>query len=542
MHNTLINEFIPSKLMNLVSEMAKGYDVTDNNEKIDKLVPAFEENGFKHIGSGTNRIVFLHQANQNIVFKIALDERGIEDNDSEYNLSGDQFLSTFITLNHESNGLVSVADRAYTFTSDDFNDNFEAVFKILKRIADYYILDDVGPKSFLNWGYTQNNEICLLDYAYLVPVDGVNFSCRSCQGDIIYSDDYTHLVCSHCKRKYTVSDLYHEKDEKALKFKGVTVANIDEDDEFNESRSYLNSMQKQRVTTSFDEGDEWDNAFGGATSSEETDEDNITEEDDMATQRQVPSQHIPTSYSMSETLNRETLAKLEQFKIEITEQEPEPIKAPNTYVINGVTVTAEDTDSDSDEYEDETSSTELVENVDYTVVEEDEAQEETSAETEESEEAYAETTSRCEEPEEAQEETSVEEEAEEPAAMEEPPVVEAPVVEQPKQVERPQQQNQSNRPHNNNNGQYRPAPYDNNRNNQNRPNNGQNKQYDNRNNQNRPNNNGQNKPYDNRNNNQNRPNNGQNKPYDNRNNQQQQPKPQNQQPQRQSNDDNWWDW
>ena len=202
-----ILELFPEKLINKLSDICDNIDIPDNNFRADKMIKALKKYGFEEVGCGTNRIVVREIDNEEFVYKIALDGMGINDNNMEYDLSFE--LPGLVVKNYETTGLISKAQFVYTFNSEDIDTYYNDVMDKLNIIKQKYLLFDVGPRSYKNWGYTTDaygnvEDILLLDYAYLVKMSDISIKrCRKCGCSLSYKDDLSGLICNDCGTEYS---------------------------------------------------------------------------------------------------------------------------------------------------------------------------------------------------------------------------------------------------------------------------------------------------------------------------------------------------
>lgn len=370
----LVNQYVAKDVIKYVKKIVDSFDLSDNIQKATLIRNRFEEIGFKLMGTGTNRIVFLSPENSDIVFKVALDERGIEDNIAEYELCTAPILEPYVTATYEHMGLIAVSQRAYTMNSSEFNSNIQRIYQILSNIAGEFLLDDVGPKSFLNWGFVGQN-IVINDYANLVPLTGVNLQCRSadCQGKIIYRPDYTGLECAHCKRQYTITELYVTRDISEEIFEGFNNAgvtpsanagysmddfygdaSVTEDDEPGISdmgdEEFEAEMARRRKNYSTEDAeDEGSSELVEETPDEEIDEatkQKYMNQDSGVTMNTI---HFPEGFSVDELASEETIQ--EDVVEESINVEPEQI-VEDSYPSEPSTL-ADDTDNSVEESSDD---------------------------------------------------------------------------------------------------------------------------------------------------------------------------------------------
>ena len=179
-----------------------------NHRRADVMVKFLKQFGFKEIGCGTNRIVFAHKDIEGRAFKIALDSRGILDNNMEEKLYSD--LKDIVPNFYDNNGLILIAERVIPFKKiSEFYDN-DRVSEILDTLAMRYVLNDVGPESFLNWGKDLMGRTLILDYAYLTPIEQcARHECPKCGSPFKYINNLKELKCTNkkCKAVFAIADI-----------------------------------------------------------------------------------------------------------------------------------------------------------------------------------------------------------------------------------------------------------------------------------------------------------------------------------------------
>jgi len=215
--NSTIGQYFNPMVLDYITKFVKhNIVITDNNLRADAIVQYLNEYGFREIGCGTNRIALKHEDDDSIVFKIALDERGIVDNNLEEVLSPK--LQPYVTVMYDNIGTISASEFVYTMKSGDMDNYYNGVSEILHRVGSRYILNDVGPNEFKNWGIRpETNEIVILDYAYLTPItEEMDFSCKAripgkkhkrCGGPLKYNKDFSKFVCTHCDAEFAIGDV-----------------------------------------------------------------------------------------------------------------------------------------------------------------------------------------------------------------------------------------------------------------------------------------------------------------------------------------------
>lgn len=174
--------------------------------------------GLVKFAAGTNRVVYRHPEFQDILFKIAADDVGLNDNPAEYR---NQFLlKPFVAKTFEISpcGTVAIVERVNPITSrEEYISVADDVFELITEwLVGKYVLADIGTKFFMNIGIRANFGVVLLDYPYVYELDGNKIFCRKpdptsptgvCDGDIDYDDGFNFLRCSKCGAVYKAKEL-----------------------------------------------------------------------------------------------------------------------------------------------------------------------------------------------------------------------------------------------------------------------------------------------------------------------------------------------
>ena len=219
-----INEVFTKDMLKAIHQVTDDPTIPDNNSKIDiinELLTRFEID-YVPIGPGTNRYAILIDG---IVFKIALDDWGMRDNLNEFAMSRE--LQPYVIKVYEVNSLGTIMTCQYVtvIDKDEYLKQKEAILAILEDLSQSYLLGDVGyvSKNFLNWGYTDEGDLVILDFAYIYKVIAHELLCnnKDCISHpyLEYNSTYTELHCPECRKKYTFMDIrrrYNKKDEEDL--------------------------------------------------------------------------------------------------------------------------------------------------------------------------------------------------------------------------------------------------------------------------------------------------------------------------------------
>lgn len=224
---TLISVADVQRLHYIASSLKYASDINLKYKMIDEvLVPR----GFKRFGCGTNRVVYKYLEDQSFLLKVAIDRVGLSDNPAEYK---NQFLlQPFVTKVFQVSpcGTVALVERVQPITShEEFAAVGEDIYDLLVNcIIGKYVLDDIGSKCFMNYGFRNGFGPVLLDYTYVYKLDGSKLQCmvqdpvtgQFCGGEIDYDDGFNNLVCTKCHRKYTGKELEEKISQNLIYKKG----------------------------------------------------------------------------------------------------------------------------------------------------------------------------------------------------------------------------------------------------------------------------------------------------------------------------------
>lgn len=180
--------------------------ISDNNLKVSAMLELLNKHNVDYVelGPGTNRLAVLID---NYVFKIALDKWGMRDNLNEFTVS--QELQPYVVKTYETNELISVCEYVTLISREEFEEQKDVIRGILSILAESYLLGDVGTvsKNFCNWGYRDNGELVILDFAYIYRVQGDELLCSKDQSILEYDENFHNLRCPTCGKKYTFMDV-----------------------------------------------------------------------------------------------------------------------------------------------------------------------------------------------------------------------------------------------------------------------------------------------------------------------------------------------
>lgn len=206
-----IQQFFSHELILGLWKICNNKHVKSNNEKVEFIrdLLAEHEVDFVELGPGTNRFAILLD---NYVFKIAMDKWGAVDNLNEFSTSYE--LQPYVVKTYETNGIISVCEYVTLISRDEFLKERETLRRILGILAEGFLLGDVSTseKNMTNWGYRDDNQLVILDYAYIYHVQSSDLYCTSerCKDNQTFLDynlDYSELYCPVCRAKYQFTDI-----------------------------------------------------------------------------------------------------------------------------------------------------------------------------------------------------------------------------------------------------------------------------------------------------------------------------------------------
>lgn len=121
-------------------------------------------------------------------------------------------------------GTVGLFERVVPIRSrEEFLMIAEDVFDMLiSKFIGKYVLDDIGTKAFMNYGYREGFGPVLLDFPYAYELDGDKLICSKvtrghiCNGVIDYDEGFNKLVCEKCGAEYTATELQAKIKEKEI--------------------------------------------------------------------------------------------------------------------------------------------------------------------------------------------------------------------------------------------------------------------------------------------------------------------------------------
>ena len=206
LHSLILEVFTPEQLLKL--EKLRRNLTISNNRKVKEVKRLLDEWGkvYSTLGPGTNRLGLLLDG---YTIKIALDADGEIDNQREFIYSMQLYPYVIKCYECLPNGLAAIFEYVEVFSLDDYHKYQDRMREILTDIASGFLIGDVGISSinYLNWGH-RNDEICILDFAYIYSVKFKTFTCQCSVNSVLHYDkDFNNLICPSCGKKYSFKDI-----------------------------------------------------------------------------------------------------------------------------------------------------------------------------------------------------------------------------------------------------------------------------------------------------------------------------------------------
>lgn len=194
---------------------------SDNYHKADIMLEELKPYGFYAIGEGTNIMVVGNPKYPGVVFKIALDHNGLADN------FNDELLQRVIphyakVFTRHSTGIVSVQEYSVVMSKERIQQFVPEIIKLLEKLSEKYLIADLSPSRFLNFGINRKGDFVILDGSDLFPLEQIKkkFRCTHptgwnakkremlhCGGKLEYSADFLVLRCKKCGREINPLEL-----------------------------------------------------------------------------------------------------------------------------------------------------------------------------------------------------------------------------------------------------------------------------------------------------------------------------------------------
>lgn len=231
-------DLISGELHEWIRKVNAAPDFPDNIARTQYLSKIMAKYGFTLVGSGTNRAVYKHHdtyneaTNSDVVFKIALDSRGILDNEREHDLyvEAPAYViekNYFIEVFEKSDDDLVLVSRAAHKVMDVYDEKAyrpTLINTMFTELDEDYLLDDMdttnlGLIEIVKYDGSTEVRVTIIDSANLEPKENLHLFCtsRSCEGIdnedtyLIYTSDMKQMICPRCGAHYTFADIKKTK-------------------------------------------------------------------------------------------------------------------------------------------------------------------------------------------------------------------------------------------------------------------------------------------------------------------------------------------
>lgn len=203
---------------------------SDNQLKYEYLKNELSAYGFEVVGLGTNIATFANPLYSGVVFKIALDDYGIADNFNDCVLQ-DVVPKYNRVFARDPSAMISVQERLVLMTPAQREMFTPRILALLKELSKHFLIADLSPDMYLNYGITRDGDYRIIDGSDLYPLHQMKDELRCtrlvgqhkktgeykhCEGKLKYSPDYKMLICQKCGREYNPLELRPRKDVEKL--------------------------------------------------------------------------------------------------------------------------------------------------------------------------------------------------------------------------------------------------------------------------------------------------------------------------------------
>ena len=210
--NPLLSYFSMDDI-NQINQISSSVRLNNNpREKYRLIEEIMKKRGFSLIGGGTNRRTYTCDYDNRIVAKVGTDKIGFSNNLREF--VNQDVLKPFCCKIFEVSpcGTLAIIESVYPIkTIEEFQLVGEDIFNVLyfkirnKDIA----MEDIGFRSYKNWGIRDNFGPVLLDYPTMYVADPKKCFCtqkdaygRYCNHPLDYDEGFDNIVCTKCGHRY----------------------------------------------------------------------------------------------------------------------------------------------------------------------------------------------------------------------------------------------------------------------------------------------------------------------------------------------------
>lgn len=181
------------------------YNRTTRNKYMDELMGRLD---CKMLFSGTNRRTYYCLYDPRVVLKVPISPTGIHNNLDE--IYPQHILKPFCSKIYEVDptGTIQLSERLIPIIKLDEKYLPEIYMLLTKKIQrDGILMDDIGVRSFKNYGIRSGFGVCLLDFPTVYISDRNLSRCNVCGGHISYDKFFNRIECSKCHMRYKPQDI-----------------------------------------------------------------------------------------------------------------------------------------------------------------------------------------------------------------------------------------------------------------------------------------------------------------------------------------------
>ena len=181
------------------------YNRVSRNKYMDELMGKLD---CKMLFSGTNRRAYYCLYDPRVVLKVPISPTGIKNNLDE--IYPQNILKPFCSKIHDvdPSGTIQLSERLIPITKLEERYLPEIYMLLTKKIQrDGILMDDIGVRSFKNYGIRSGFGVCLLDFPTVFISDRNLSRCNVCGGIISYDRFFNKIECNKCHMRYKPQDI-----------------------------------------------------------------------------------------------------------------------------------------------------------------------------------------------------------------------------------------------------------------------------------------------------------------------------------------------
>lgn len=210
--NPLYTYFSPNDIYD-INEISSSVRLNnDPRKKYQYIGEIMSKRGFTFVGGGTNRRTYICNYDNRLVAKVGTDKIGFSNNLREY--VNQDVLKPFCCKIFETSscGTMALIERVYPITTiEEFQSVGYDIFEVLYfKLRNKDIgMEDIGFRSYQNWGIRDNFGPVLLDYPTMYVADPKKCFCvqrdsygNYCNHPLDYDEGFDNIICTKCGHRY----------------------------------------------------------------------------------------------------------------------------------------------------------------------------------------------------------------------------------------------------------------------------------------------------------------------------------------------------